>query len=379
MAQNNVNQEAWRLIDEASCVSSLVTENDRKRGEVNAENMYPTTKEETDRMDSLLNQAREAAEDPREERFAQRYAELTDVVSWSNSRHKTWSWALIAGALLGVLLLWWWTNSRDKDIDFNQHWVSTVEAWIPCDTTITYEQCSADVSAPYEVTMSSANKYKANKLAKIKSDIQTREKWIAETQETAVKDNTKENRETADSNADKYGKEIKQLHKEFDEVAKWSFDDAKNDALKWTNVGVDNAKGKANRILILLIIVIVLIPLYIWTGYNYGYDITASRKRQKFLTWVRKVGFALAGFFFGAGLVFKFFNDTYVDSNGRRYRDDSTGTQGTNLFFKGLLMLVGAIIFAFVSIIIMLVEVVAGLKNKLGAKGTVKEAKVIEN
>ena len=227
--------------------------------------------------------------------------------------------------------------------------------------------------------MSSANKYKANKLAKIKSDIQTREKWIAETQETAAKDNTKENRETADFYADKYGKEIKQLHKEFDEVAKWSFDDAKNDALKWTNVGVDNAKGKANRILILLIIVIVLIPLYIWTGYNYGYDITASRKRQKFLTWVRKVGFALAGFFFGAGLVFKFFNDTYVDSNGRRYRDDSTGTQGTNLFFKGLLMLVGAIILAFVSIFIMLVEVVAGLRNKLGTKGTVKEAKVIEN
>ena len=372
---DNVNQHAWRLLDEASCVSSLVSENDRKRGEVTVENMYPTTKEETDRMDTLLNQAREAAEDPREEQFKERYAELTDIVSWSNSRHKTWSWAIIAGALLGVLLLWWWSSSRDKDIAFNQQYVDIVEAWTPCDTTITYEQCSADVSTPYEVTMSSANKYKAGKLAKLKNSIQTREKWIAETQETAAKDKTKENRETAKSYEERYGKEIKQMRKEFDEVAKWSFDDAKSDALKMTNVGVDNAQGKANRILTLLIIVIALIPLYIWTGYNYGYDITASRKRQKFLAWVRKVGFALAGFFFGAGLVFKFFNDTYVDSYGRRYKDDSTGTQGSNLFFKGLLMLVGAIILAFVSILIMLVEVIAGLGNKLRTSKSAKQQK----
>ena len=143
--------------------------------------------------------------------------------------------------------------------------------------------------------------------------------------------------------------------------------DAKNDIKK--------VKGGANFVLTLLIIVIILIPLYIWTGYQHGYEITASRRREKVLSWIRKIGFGIAGFFFGAGLVFKFFPDeTPRQKRERKGFSNETGTKGTNLLFKGLLMLAGAIVLAFVSIFIMLVEVIAGVKSKIRNAKTASKA-----
>ena len=97
--EQNKNQEAWRLLDEASKIND------------------PATKAETDHLENLLKQAREVADDPHEESFAHEHEDLSDLVAWSNQRHKTWSWAIIGGALLGIFLLWWLTNSKNEDVD----------------------------------------------------------------------------------------------------------------------------------------------------------------------------------------------------------------------------------------------------------------------
>ena len=334
--EQNKNQEAWRLLDEASKIND------------------PATKAETDKLENLLKQAREAADDPHEESFAHKHEDLTDVVSWSNERHKTWSWAIIGGALLGVLLLWWLTSSKNKDVEQEKQKLEKVEAWNqPCDTVITYESCG---EMNWLGMYDSPNKYKAHQLARAKYRVEGLKNDIAKA----------DSMEYYAAHKEEYEKSLKEWEPRFDEINNMSFEELKEAAVKDAKSDIKSVKSGANFVLALLIIVLILIPLYIWTGYPHGYEITASRTREKVLTWVRKIGFGLAGLFFGAGLVFKFFPDeTPRQRRERSGFSNDTGTKGTNLLFKGLLMLAGAIILAFVSIFIMLVEVIAGLKSKI--------------
>ncbi len=340
--EQNKNQEAWRLLDEASKIND------------------PATKAETDHLENLLKQAREVADDPHEESFAHEHEDLSDVVAWSNQRHKTWSWAIIGGALLGIFLLWWLTNSKNEDVDKEKQKLEKVEAWSqPCDTVITYENCGE----PNWMEMyNSPNKYKAHNLAYAKERVERLKNDIAKA----------DSMEYYAAHKSEYEKSLKEWEPKFDEINSMSYDKLKEMAVKDAKNDIKKVKGGANFVLTLLIIVIILIPLYIWTGYQHGYEITASRRREKVLSWIRKIGFGIAGFFFGAGLVFKFFPDeTPRERRERKGFSNDTGRIGTNLLFKGLLMLAGAIILAFVSIFIMLVEVIAGLKHKLrNAKST---------
>ncbi|MCR5013236.1 MAG: DUF4064 domain-containing protein [Bacteroidales bacterium] len=335
--EENKNKEAWRLLDEASKINE------------------PATKAETDHLEKLLTQAREAADDPHEESFAHKHEDLTDVVTWSNGRHKTWSWAIIGGALLGVLLLWWLTSSKNSDVDKEKQKLQKVEAWTqPCDTVITYESCGEVVTrlGMYDTP----NKYKAYKLAYAKERVEDLKANIGKA----------DSMEYYAANKAENEKTLKEWEPKFDEINNMSYEKLKEAAVKDAKSDIKGVKSGANFILALLIIVLVLIPLYIWTGYQRGYEITASRTREKILSWVRKIGFSVAGIFFGAGLVFKFFPDeTPRERSQRKGFSNDTGKTGTNLLFKGLLMLVGAIILAFVSIFIMLVETIAGLKIRL--------------
>ena len=343
--EQNKNQEAWRLLDEASKIND------------------PATKAETDHLENLLKQAREAADDPHEESFAHEHEDLTEVVSWSNKRHKTWSWAIIGGAVLGVLLLWWLTSSKNEDVDKEKQKLEKVEAWSqPCDTVITYESCGKDIS---RVGMyDTPNKYKAYKLSVAKNRVEDYKESIAKA----------DSMEYYAAHKSEYEKSLKEWEPKFDEINNMSYDKLKEAAVKDAKSDIKGVKSGANFVLALLIIVIILIPLYIWTGDQHGYEMTASRRREKVLSWVRKIGFGIAGLFFGAGLVFKFFPDeTPRQKRERKGFSNETGTKGTNLLFKGLLMLAGAIVLAFVSIFIMLVEVIAGVKSKIrNAKTTSK-------
>ena len=167
MEENStLNQEAMRLLDEAAFTSSKIKKRERKDGVVSEENMYPASKAETERMASLLRQAEQAAEDPNDEAFRSKYEQLNDIVQWSNQRHRTWSWGLIAGALVCALLLLIARNSDKKDAEQRKANVAQVEAWTPCDTTITWE--SSAEKSDYNSCRTNANNWKAYRLAEYK-------------------------------------------------------------------------------------------------------------------------------------------------------------------------------------------------------------------
>ena len=157
----------------------------------------------------------------------------------------------------------------------------------------------------------------------------------------------------------------------FDELAPMKFKDVQKAAVKDMKSSVSSSRAGSTRLLIFVILCGLLIGLYIWTGKPYGYELTRTRTRDKILSWVRKVGFGIAGALFGAGLAAKLFADdyivktTYSDGSTSTHRESDIGGTAINMIIKFGLMAVGVIIFVFISGLIMFIETWGGVKNKI--------------
>ena len=364
-----INQEAMRLLDEAAFTSSKVKKRERKDGVVSEENMYPASKAETDRMTELLHQAEQVADDVNEEEFRNKYDQLNDIVQWSNQRHRTWSWGLIVGALVCALILLIARNSDKKDAELRKANLAQVEAWTPCDTTITWEN-SAEKSN-YDICRTNANNWKAYRLSEYKSRCIGNQKSIENYQKMADTASTQEKKESYLKQKAHYEEESVKNRARFDSVAAMKYEQVKQDALNYHQDRVDSANSSAGSKVGFIIFLLVLIALYIWTGYPYGYELTRTRTRDKILGWVRKISFWLAGVFFGTGLLMQLFAPDnlveYVYSNGRREtrrEADIAGTT-TNVMIKFIFMAIGLFIFCFISILLMLIETIGGLRSTI--------------
>ena len=87
-----LNEDALDLLDEAMFTSSLISDKERKKGKVDDwDNVFPTTREDTERMEQLLDKAEEVVEDPTEQAYAERLNDLREVVDWSKKRHRSWT------------------------------------------------------------------------------------------------------------------------------------------------------------------------------------------------------------------------------------------------------------------------------------------------
>lgn len=351
---NNINERAKQLLDEA--------------------NISPTSQEEMNRMEDLLKQAEAAAEDPAEKQYQEKYEEVKGMSDWAKIRHRTWLWQIIVGSIVGIGLLWYFNGKRQKNAEFNREfWEAKVEAWTPCDTTITYESSSTNIDIDeYE----SPCKWKAYQLAWYKDIIVGKEQYLEEHKNDANPDDYVKQCQR------RYPEEIANSRKKFDEYAAMNGEQI-IEYVRNVEKGITAKKeAGARRIIVYMIIVALMIPLYIWTGYAYGYEINRSRRRNKILGWVRKIGFGLASIFFAGGLAARLLPDdnvNYVYRNadgGSMYTEHRTEFNYGNIWIIGwkiILMVAGIFIFAFVSIFIMFVEVIAGLLNKLRTKEFVKQ------
>ncbi len=373
-----INQEAMRLLDEAAFTSSKVKKRERKDGVVSEENMYPASKAETDRMTELLHQAEQVADDVNEEEFRNKYDQLNDIVQWSNQRHRTWSWGLIVGALVCALILLIARNSDKKDAELRKANLAQVEAWTPCDTTITWEN-SAEKSN-YDICRTNANNWKAYRLSEYKSRCIGNQKSIENYQKMADTASTQEKKESYLKQKAHYEEESVKNRARFDSVAAMKYEQVKQDALNYHQDRVDSANSSAGSKVGFIIFLLVLIALYIWTGYPYGYELTRTRTRDKILGWVRKISFWLAGVFFGTGLLMQLFAPDnlveYVYSNGRRETRRETDIAGTttNVMIKFIFMAIGLFIFCFISILLMLIETIGGLRSTIATTFSKKKS-----
>ena len=369
MENPTLNQKALLLLEEAACTSSLVKEKDRKNREVKIEHIYPVTREETLKMARLLDQAFKAADDPEDPGFRDRYDQLMDIVQWSNTKHRTWNWALIGGVAIVAAIFFLGAYSQKDDIEKHKGMFKTIKAWTPSDTTITWEECKVGAVGDTNYYKSAVN-WKSYQLAEDKRFYTEAAKSAEDYRHRLDTATTKENKKSYEHWIQHYDERAAEMRSRFDDLAHRDFKGVQKHAEDRVKKWLKSDRSTRNFAAIMMLFFLALIGLYIWTGYPYGYELTRTRTRDKILTWIRKAGFWLAGITFGAGLAAQLFAEDktveYIYSSGRRETRRESDIAGTamNVMWKIALMFIGVVIFVSVSVLVMTIEALGGLPEK---------------
>lgn len=383
-----MNLAAWECLDQALFTSSHVKAKDIEKGSTQWDNVYPTSEEETNQMEALVDEACQKADDKTEPAFVERVNDLRDIIVYSRKKHRTWKFSLIIGSIIAACIFWYFGN-QDKELA--QRYakdVALVENWKKADTTITYKNLVIDEGSSsnyglYNNRLLSANSYKYYLLYDIKRNGESALKHSQECKAKADTASTAERKEALLKNSAEAKERFDKYRTEFDETAKLGFDEIKEKALKETQGHVDFNNSSANKKVAWMIYLIILIPLYIITGYPKGYMISRHRRQHGFMEKLRKWGFSVASFFFGAGVLMSLLPDDIVKyryADGRtETRRESDPTNFVILAMKFGLMIVGVLIFCFVSVLIMTIETFTGLKRNFKWGEMMAKSKKLSN
>uniref|UniRef100_UPI0040270E72 hypothetical protein n=1 Tax=Segatella hominis TaxID=2518605 RepID=UPI0040270E72 len=364
------NLAAWECLDQALFTSSHVKAKDMEKGSTDWDNVYPVSKEETDKMKALVDEAVRKADDPSDSFFRERVSDLREIISYSYSKHRTWKWSLIFGSIIAACIFWYFGNQDKEDAQKYAKDVTLVENWKKADTTITYDKLDASSELSYQLyerRVQSANAYKLMKLHDLKRNAESYREGMKTAKHSADTAKLDKNIESYKKRMAECEEKMEKYQDEFDEVADMDFDEIQKMALKDTQGLVDDINDSASTKTGWMIYLIILIPLYIISGYPRGYVISAHRRQHGFMRTLQKIGFAVASFFFGSGLLMSLLPDSIVEyhyTSGRvETRNEGNPVNIVILGIKFGLMVAGVLIFCFVSVLIMTIETISGLKR----------------
>lgn len=370
MMDEQKNLAAWECLDQALFTSSHVKAKDMEKGSTDWDNVYPVSKEETDKMKNLVDEAVRKADDPSDSFFRERVADLREIISYSYSKHRTWKWSLIFGSIIAACIFWYFGNQDKEDAQKYAKDVTLVENWKKADTTITYDKLDASSELSYQLyerRVQSANAYKLMKLHDLKRNAESYREGMKTAKHSADTAKLDKNIESYKKRMAECEEKMEKYQDEFDEVADMNFDEIQKMALKDTQGLVDDINDSASTKTGWMIYLIILIPLYIISGYPRGYVISAHRRQHGFMRTLQKIGFAVASFFFGSGLLMSLLPDSIVEyhyTSGRvETRNEGNPVNIVILGIKFGLMVAGVLIFCFVSVLIMTIETISGLKR----------------
>lgn len=370
MMDEQKNLAAWECLDQALFTSSHVKAKDMEKGSTDWDNVYPVSKEETDKMKALVDEAVRKADDPSESFFRERVSDLREIISYSYSKHRTWKWSLIFGSIIAACIFWYFGNQDKEDAQKYAKDVTLVENWKKADTTITYDKLNASSELSYQLyerRVQSANAYKLMKLHDLKRNAESYREGMKTAKHSADTAKLDKNIESYKKRMAECEEKMEKYQDEFDEVADMNFDEIQKMALKDTQGLVDDINDSASTKTGWMIYLIILIPLYIISGYPRGYVISAHRRQHGFMRTLQKIGFAVASFFFGSGLLMSLLPDSIVEyhyTSGRvETRNEGNPVNIVILGIKFGLMVAGVLIFCFVSVLIMTIETISGLKR----------------
>lgn len=368
MMDEQKNLAAWECLDQALFTSSHVKAKDMEKGSTDWDNVYPVSKEETDKMKALVDEAVLKADDPSESFFRERVSDLREIISYSYSKHRTWKWSLIFGSIIAACIFWYFGNQDKEDAQKYAKDVTLVENWKKADTTITYDKLNASSELSYQLyerRVQSANAYKLMKLHDLKRNAESYREGMKTAKHSADTAKLDKNIESYKKRMAECEEKMEKYQDEFDEVADMNFDEIQKMALKDTQGLVDDINDSASTKTGWMIYLIILIPLYIISGYPRGYVISAHRRQHGFMRTLQKIGFAVASFFFGSGLLMSLLPDSIVEyhyTSGRvETRNETNPANFVILGIKFGLMVAGVLIFCFVSVLIMTIETISGL------------------
>lgn len=370
MMDEQKNLAAWECLDQALFTSSHVKAKDMEKGSTDWDNVYPVSKEETDKMKNLVDEAVRKADDPSDSFFRERVSDLREIISYSYSKHRTWKWSLIFGSIIAACIFWYFGNQDKEDAQKYAKDVTLVENWKKADTTITYDKLDASSELSYQLyerRVQSANAYKLMKLHDLKRNAESYREGMKTAKHSADTAKLDKNIESYKKRMAECEEKMEKYQDEFDEVADMDFDEIQKMALKDTQGLVDDINDSASTKTGWMIYLIILIPLYIISGYPRGYVISAHRRQHGFMRTLQKIGFAVASFFFGSGLLMSLLPDSIVEyhyTSGRvETRNEGNPVNIVILGVKFGLMIAGVLIFCFVSVLIMTIETISGLKR----------------
>ena len=370
MMDEQKNLAAWECLDQALFTSSHLKAKDMEKGSTDWDNVYPVSKEETDKMKDLVDEAVRKADDPSDSFFRERVSDLREIISYSYSKHRTWKWSLIFGSIIAACIFWYFGNQDKEDAQKYAKDVTLVENWKKADTTITYDKLDASSELSYQLyerRVQSANAYKLMKLHDLKRNAESYREGMKTAKHSADTAKLDKNIESYKKRMAECEEKMEKYQDEFDEVADMDFDEIQKMALKDTQGLVDDINDSASTKTGRMIYLIILIPLYIISGYPRGYVISAHRRQHGFMRTLQKIGFAVASFFFGSGLLMSLLPDSIVEyhyTSGRvETRNEGNPVNIVILGIKFGLMVAGVLIFCFVSVLIMTIETISGLKR----------------
>lgn len=382
MMDEQKNLAAWECLDQALFTSSHVKAKDMEKGSTDWDNVYPVSKEETDKMKNLVDEAVRKADDPSDSFFRERVADLREIISYSYSKHRTWKWSLIFGSIIAACIFWYFGNQDKEDAQKYAKDVTLVENWKKADTTITYDKLDASSELSYQLyerRVQSANAYKLMKLHDLKRNAESYREGMKAAKHSADTAKLDKNIESYKKRMAECEEKMEKYQDEFDEVADMDFDEIQKMALKDTQGLVDDINDSASTKTGWMIYLIILIPLYIISGYPRGYVISAHRRQHGFMRTLQKIGFAVASFFFGSGLLMSLLPDSIVEyhyTSGRvETRNEGNPVNIVILGIKFGLMIAGVLIFCFVSVLIMTIETISGLKRNFNWAAMLNKSK----
>lgn len=360
--KDSVNAKAYDYMVEAMAVSANYMGDTITDEGVRLDDVYPTTYEETMKMDELLDKSERAVKDENDDEYNKMIVELRGIVGWSRRRHFNFSWGIIFGTIITVAAVMYWSNS-DKETKANRKaQMEAVKAWeLPGDESgLNYQKMMDTIQ--YNDQFRGAAEYKAyhmkSKAESIKSQQEYAQKYRAQADTASAKDAKKQYLKWAkesDQNVEKY-------QKEYEEIQGWDLKDAKKAAVKQQTRWYRSASKAAAFSYCLMIFFLLLIPLYIFANHSWGYVITRTREEQEMLDKIKKWGYSIAAGLFGAAAAMEATEHYRVHwSDGSTTHE--TETNWAVVVIKVMLLIAALAIVAVVSTGIMLYSTIVGLKR----------------
>ncbi len=365
--RNPANDEAYGYLDAAMYTSSHIKEEDKNRGSVDIDDVYPITLEETLEMEGLLDKADAALKDSNDAFYHDRSSELRGIVEWSKKRHWNFQWILLLGVVITTGYIFYKSGDAGSRVDKAKAELAAVEAWEEMDVdTIAYELDSltlggsdANIYTQYD----NAVVYKMSRLLSLAQDYNIQVAEQARYLSYADTASTREDRKKYQEWAEKAEERAEAYKDEFEEVNEYDFDDCHDAAIESREDRVSASKSSYRFAILWTLFFILLCPLYIFAERPYGYTISRHRTEAKVLGGIKKVAFALAGGLFTTGLFMNATEEYRVKwSDGSVTREDD-GLWAVRLGIKAGLMILALIIFCVTSSILVIYSTITGLKR----------------
>ncbi len=343
------------------------------------DDIYPETALETEQMRALVDKARKAWVDMRDQYLKICLDELDEILDWSSTRHWNFQWQVILGVILTVAFLSWRVDQKQESVEHDQELVAEVENWEETDTVLNWDTTPDDLYSPagfVKYANLSAKNYKLLSLYEQKSSyasaMEAADEYAAKADTAQSRDVRKSLEERRDESLD----HAKEYRKEFDRINKMDFKDIKKMALDEYGSWLKSSKAEKRAVRALNIFFIILIPVYSFAERPYGYTMTRTRAESSTLRGISKFTYTLSAMMLGSAASISWIQTVRKYSDGHTERSYDAGTNAPVIIMKACLYIAAFALVCIVSCILMLYMTIQGLRRNYNWAPLLAKAKV---